>query len=161
MTDITFDPKAEVDRLLAARRPDRYELEGGDDWLDRIADEIESMIPEAEARAIAARQMVRFREGQKTKAANRVLREVFQSQQPPLDWLDTLNLPIAVGKERVALRAATSVDFRNFANDERRRAASDFAARNDTCEAAEWLADVMDAEGVTFCRDLRLDQDAA
>lgn len=159
---MTFtDPKSQVDRLLGERRPDRYELEGGDGWLDDIADEVEPLIPEAEARAIAARQMVRAREGQKTKAANRVLREVFLSGQPPLDWLDLLNLPIAVGKERIALRAATADDFRSFATDERRRAAADFASRNATCEAAEWLADMMDAERATFCRDLTLTEAAA
>lgn len=149
---------AEIDQLLTERRPDRYELEGGDDWLDLIADEIRELIPEAEARAIVARQFVRRRETEKLKAANRLLREIFEARQLPIDWLESMCLPISVGKERVALRAAEPFDFRTFANEERRRAAADFASRNRTCEAAEWIADQMDAIGATFGRELKLDE---
>lgn len=152
MTDIT----GKVDQLLAERRPDRYHTDGGDEWLDEIADEIEMLIPEAEARAVAARQIVRRREGQKTKDSNRLMRSIHDSGQLPMDWLETLRLPIVVGKERVAMRAATAVDFRAFANEERRRAANDFASRNATCEAAEWIADLMDANGFDFGSDIHI-----
>lgn len=154
MSEIT----AEIDQLLADRRPDRYELDGGDEWLDLIADEVQHLIPEAEARAIAARQYVRRREGEKLKAANRLLREVGSNRQLPLDWFAGLNLPISVVKERVALRAARPQDLRLFATEERRRAASDFTSRNQTCEAAEMIADHMDAHGITVGADLRFDE---
>jgi hypothetical protein len=149
---------SEVDRLLAEHRPDRYEVDGGDEWLDDVADLVESLIPEAEARAIAARQFVRRREGIKTKSTNRLLREITQSHQLPLDWFELMNLPLAVGKERVALRACRSEDFRAFAAEERRRTLNDMAARNETCEATEWLADQMDATGTEYARDLDLDE---
>lgn len=134
-----------IDELLAERRPDRYEVQGGDEWLDDIADEIEGLIPNA--REIAARMLVRRRETQKTRSTNRLLREIHESGAFPLDWFDLLNLPIVVGKERVALRAATAEDFRQFATEERRRAANDFAARNSACEGAEWIAEFMEANG--------------
>lgn len=146
----------EVDRLLAEHRPDRYAKDGGDGWLDDVADLVAGLIPEAEARVIHARSLVRAREAQKLKTANRVLRDVFDSRQLPLDWLDLLSLPIAVGKERVALRACTPEDFRQFAVEERRRAAGDFTARNHTCEAAEWMAEQMLAEGAATGAETRL-----
>lgn len=134
-----------IDLLLAERRPDRYEPEGGDEWLDSITAEIAVEIDPDEAVWELARREVKTREGEKTKSANRLLREIGETKQLPLDWLDQLHLPIAVGKERVALRAATPADLRLFANEERRRAASDFTARNATCEGAEWLADHLES----------------
>jgi hypothetical protein len=50
---------------------------------------------------------------------------------------------VKVIEERVALRATTPKDLRDFATEERRRAGKDFATRNSTCENAEWLADQM------------------
>lgn len=155
------DYHSEIDRLLGERRPDRYEPDGGDEWLDLIADEIQYLIPESEARAIVARQAVRRRETDKLRAANRLLREIYDSKQLPVDWLDTMSLPMGVAKERVALRAARPGDFRNFANEERRRAAADFASRNRTCEAAEWIADCMEVGGVKFGRDINILEGAA
>lgn len=150
-----------VDSLLTERRPDRYEVDGGDAWLDEIAAEVENLIPQSEASAIAARQIVRRREGQKTKDTNRLLREIKNTGQLPLDWFETMNWPLAVDKERVALRAATPQDFDAFAIGERRRAANDFASRNETCEAAEWIAGVMKTTGAKYGRDLSLDDNAA
>lgn len=134
-----------IDLLLAERRPDRYEPDGGDEWLDSIISEVAAEITVDEARWLLARHEVKQREGEKTKGANRLLREIGETKQLPLDWFENLHLPIAVGKERVALRAATPLDLRNFANEERRRAASDFTARNATCEGAEWLADHLES----------------
>lgn len=137
-----------IDRLLAERRPDRYEPEGGDGWLDSITAEVAAEISIDEARWLLAHHEVKVREGEKTKSANRLLREIGDTKQFPLDWLDSLHLPIAVGKERIALRAASPKDLRDFARDERRRAASDFTARNATCEGAEWLADQIESGSV-------------
>lgn len=142
-----------VDELLADRRPDRYD-DGSAEWLDDIAAEVAPLIPEDDARYRAASMIVRRREGEKTKSANKLLREIYDSKQFPLGWLDYCSLPIAVGKERVALRAVTSADLRQFANDERRTAANDFSTRNATCEAAEWIADVMDSNGYRFGADI-------
>lgn len=145
-----------IDELLAERRPDRYEVNGGDEWLDHIADEVAHLIPAGEAQFRTARQTVQNREAGKIQKTNKLLRDIYVSGQMPLDWLDTLSLPVAVGKERVALRAMTPKDFRHFASDERRAAASDFTTRNQTCEAAEWIADQMDGGGFAYGRDLVL-----
>lgn len=156
---MTTDFSGEIDRLLSERRPDRYEPEGGSDWLDDIAAEVADLVPEAEARFRHARAEVGRREGEKTKSANRLLRDTYKDGQWPLGWMDRLHLPIAAGKERVALRAATPEDFRLFATDERRRAADDFSARNDTCVAAEWIADEMQRRGCRYGQELTFDDD--
>lgn len=145
-----------IDQLLAERRPDSYEVDGGDEWLDDIAEEIADDIPEAEARSRLARTEVRRREKTKLQQTNKLLREIHKTGQLPLDWLDVLNNPLGVGKIRVALRAAAPRHFREFANEERRRAASDFVTRNESCEAAAWLADQMDAQGYNFGKDISL-----
>ena len=151
-----IDLTERIDQLLAERRPDRYEPNGDDAWLDDIADEVAHLIPEAEARVRYALAEVRRREGQQAKSANRLLREIHSTGAAPLDWMDLANLPIVVGKERIALRVVQPFELRDFAGDERRRASGDFAARNETCVAAEWIADQMDAHGVTVARDLAL-----
>jgi hypothetical protein len=145
-----------IDQRLAEMRPDRYETAGGDEWLDLIADEVADFIPEAEARQLHASKLVRDRERRKTSKTNDLLREVYRTGQAPLAWFDVLHTPLAVGKERVALRAATSKDFRTFATEERKRAANDFSARNDACEGAELIADQMDAHGWRYGGEVEL-----
>ena len=151
----------EIDRLLAERRPDRYQLGVDDDWMEDVAAQISRRIPEHELRRLAADRMVKQRETVKTKQANKLLRDVFESPEPPLGWLEQQALPIVAGKERVALRAATAEDLELFAANERRDAAAEFATRNRSCEAAEWMAQEMRRQGVTFAADLRLGEDAA
>lgn len=149
-----LDLNSRVDELLAERRPDRYDHDGGDDWLDQIADEIAPLIPISEAQYTSARLLVGNRERVKTQRTNRLLRQIKASGQLPLDWFETLNLPLAVGKERVAFRAVTAADFKEFANVERRSAANEFSIRNETCEAADWIAEQMVAAGANSGRDL-------
>lgn len=143
-----------VDELLAERRPDRYETVSGDEWLDQIAAEVQDLVPIAQAQYRSARMVVGQREGNKTRRTNKLLREIYRSGQLPLDWLQTLNLPLAVGKERVAIRACVPKDFESFAVEERRTAARDFTVRHETCEAAEWIATQMVAAGISYGRQL-------
>lgn len=158
--------KSEIGRLLAERRPDRYTVGGVSDdgesetaWLREIADEIAPLIPVSQAITALARNLVNQQEAGATRRANSFLRELARDGQPPLMWADEANWPISVVsrdpdaptkkiEERVALRAVTSHDARLFANEERRRAAADFAARNETCVGAEMCADGADAAGL-------------
>lgn len=150
------DLHAKIERLLAEKRPDRYEREGGTDWLDDVAAEISADIPDWQARTLAASQMVRQREGVLTKRTNELVRQIAKTGQWPLDWFELHHFPLAVDKERVAIRAVTARDLEVFAVDERRRAASDFATRNETCEAAEWLAKEMESTGASTLGELDL-----
>ena len=144
--------KSAIDELLAEQRPDRYEPSEAS-WLDSVADQVKDLVPPKHAVFQLARTIVGNRERGKTQRTNKILRDAHTSEQFPGDWLKTLHLPLAVGKERVALRACTADDFRNFANQERRVAGKDFAVRNESCEAAEWVADQMDVNDWTFGRE--------
>lgn len=151
------DLNSEIDRLLAERRPDRYEPHGGDEWLDQIAAEVAHLVPVGAAQAIHAAAVVRRREGDKKKKTNQLLRDIAESGQPPLGWFEHQRLPLAVGKERVALGAARPDDLRQFAAEERRRILADMAARNESCEGAEVLAGWMEKNGWQLGRDIKAD----
>lgn len=165
--------RRQVRVLLPERRPDRYTVDGPADeddetptgWLDLIAEEVKHLAPDDEIRKVLARNVVGQEEGHATRRANDLLRKIGRTGQPPLDWFDTKDWPIAVVsfhtdsltqerkkiEERVALRASTAQDLRSFATEERRRAAGDFSARNDACTGAEFAADQMDTVGaITF-----------
>lgn len=139
---------------------DVEETEEETSWLDEIADEVADLVPEEEVRKLYARKVVGQEEGRATRRANGLLRKIKQTGQLVLTWFDVKDDPVAVvtrivepGKrdrireERVALRAMTPRDLRDFATEERRRAAGDFAARNATCEGAEMVADWMTRGG--------------
>lgn len=158
---MTDDINGLIDQLLEERRPDRYEWGISDEWLEDIAKEISTGIPVKEAQTQHAMALVKRREKVKTTRTNKLLREVYESRQLPIDWMDAISLPLAVGKERVALRACTAEDFQQFAIDERRDASREFAARHETCDAAEWMANEMIRQGVTFGKEVSLDQEDA
>ena len=162
---LTFIRKR-IDWLLYENRPDRYDVrhttEADDDsdvsaeWLDDIAEQITDDLPTVEALTLLARNLVRQREGQATRSANKLLRRFAQDGQLMLGWWEQERQPVAVitrtqregrdpeiREERVALGAMTPQDFRAFANEERIRAGRDFAARNSTCDAAEDIAEQM------------------
>lgn len=140
---------AEIDALLDRARPDRYDVDDHA-WRDPVVAAIATRIPPRQAAQVAAERLVADREGRATRSANELLRRVGKERQWPLpDMADDLaDRPISVGSERVCLRAATSLDLRTWAIDERRDAAQEFAARSMACDGAEWLADEMDAKGL-------------
>ena len=162
----------EIDALLRKHRPDRYDVRHSDDetepeeerldagWLDALAEEIADRIPEAVLRQRLALSMVRQREGVATKATNSLLRKINAEGQLVLGWWDLADDPVSVisritrqdrpvriHEERVALRAMTATDFLAFEQEERRRAASDFTARNGTGDGALWIAEQMTTSG--------------
>jgi hypothetical protein len=140
--------------LLDKVRPDRYDSKDHS-WHETVENVVAADLTDEDARRIAARRLVRQVEGDSTKATNRLLREIHRTGQLPLGWLDAQAWPLAVSDhERVSLRAATLADLTEFAARERRAAANDFAARNESCEGALTLADFMTARGAAIAGDL-------
>ena len=139
-----------INELGTERRPDRDEDK---EWLHQIAAEVESLMPEREARREYALSRVLAWEARQVRKGNRLLREVGKTRQWPLDWLELIRTPIVVGKEHVALGAANRGDLQTFEMEQRRRAASSFAAQNETCNAALWFADLLPNDSAIL-RDL-------
>jgi hypothetical protein len=146
------DLNGHIDLLLARYRPDRYDA-ADKTWRDPVYAEISTLIPAAQAKAVAAQQIVDQRETQATKKANRLLRKIGQDKQWPLDWMDCGDMPISVGGQRICLRAAQAQDLVQWAIDERRDAVLDLTARHQACEGAEWLAQAMRDENLTTVGD--------
>lgn len=162
------------DRFVVAGDPDHDQIDVDDvirtEWLDEIARDIEAELTAGELRRVLLaniRQQVGQHEGQALRTVNAHLRQYHRSGQWPLFSVTDpvisgymLNLPLGVVSryqqpgervkvlvEHVALRAASSDDLRKFAEEERRRAAKEFTARNDACAGAEGLADELDDAG--------------
>jgi hypothetical protein len=143
-----------IREMLDKVRPDRYDP-ADHAWHDTVNKVIAAELTDEDARAIAARRLVRQVEGDSTKATNRLLREIHDTGQLPIGWLDAAAWPLAVSDhERVALRAASVDDLEAFAARERRAAANDFATRNDSCEGALSLAALMSSKGCKVVSDL-------
>jgi len=159
--DYATDEAEQVDDLEVPEATDTDEIDETN-WLDGIAGEVADLVPEAEVRKLYARKIVGQQEGRATRRANNLLRTIHRTGQLVLGWFGVKDDPVAVitrtaekdkkprvKEERVALRAMTPTDFRDFATEERRRAAGDFSARNDACSGAEWIADHMTVAGAT------------
>ena len=139
-----------VDGLLRVNRPDRYEP--GADWLDRVAEMVENKITITEAKRLAARQIVGHREGRATKAVNRFLKTLKQGREfaLPETWAPFSDEPVAfeefdetgtkTKRIRVAFRAMTSGDWKQFSLHGRIEAQHRFDAEMAMYDAADWLA---------------------
>lgn len=155
MTLIT-EPSAreQITTLLDRIRPDRYDP-ADHTWQAPVIAAVAGDITIEEARQIAAGRLVSNAEATATRRTNKLLRQIIETGALPLDWMDCLSWPLAIDdNERVALRAANADDLRRFANRERRAAANDFAARNESCEGALRLADLMAECGATVAADV-------
>lgn len=171
-----------IARALDEERPDRYVVSDSTedrddlqipseetpdvDWINEVADRFADQIPDSVARKLHARTIAKRVESTNLRRGNRKIRELYESDQLELGWLETANYPVAVvhritqeGEptrkriERVRVAAMTSNDLRIFAQEERRNAARDFATRNETCDAAESIAEEMDRRGHETVRD--------
>lgn len=159
--DSLSEIRKRIDELLHDSRPDRYDVHGGDDgidveWLNIVADKIAVGLDIEDVLKQFSRNLVRQREGQATKSANKLLRRFALDGQLPLGWWEMDRQPVAivtrkqrpggdpeVREERVAVGALTAKDLLAFANEERIRAGRDFSARNAACDGAEQIAEQM------------------
>lgn len=142
-----------IDQALDLARPDRYSSREKS-WLDAVITGFEPVIPPMEARRIAARELVHRREEMACRAANRLLRDIAEHGQPPLDWMDLARRPLAWDQHRVCLEECTPSDFRDWADVEESRAKGDYDTRMASVDAARWLADQMDVTAAQHITEL-------
>jgi hypothetical protein len=142
------------------------ECDDGVEWMDRVAERVHGLIPDGEAKRRFARREVGMIETANLRRGNKYLRDLGANSQLDLGLLGCMSYPVSVchrivkeGERsqtrvvRVRIESLTSSDLRVFAESERRRAAKDFAVRNETCEAAERLADEVDECGARTVRE--------
>lgn len=146
---------AKVDRL----RPTHYKTEDLEQWADSlIAEGVALTEANLAARSAAMRGYVvaklkRVEKGAVSRA-NDLLRSIARDGALPLDWMDFAALPIVIDGERIQLGHCAPNDFERWELTERRRAATDFNARNAACDGARLIHDWLLSAGVESLRDL-------
>lgn len=159
-----------IDLWLSDVRPERYGA-GDREWMnsvvEKVAESLKSRPDRDEVIYEAACRRVYNREGQATKRANRVLRDIAEKGALPIGWGDgdgwketlaeILSMPLSLPeKVRVRLGAAGAADleqwmFERIREEDKRRLA-EAAAR----DGARLLIDWVRAQGVQRIDDLRV-----
>lgn len=149
--------KKPADRWLLEHRPDRYVDQ---EWIEEGVEALYLLFPEddEDPRKTQTREYLSKRETSATHRANKILRSFAETGQLELHWKTTANEPLAIVytiadddgeeqkiQERVALRALTPLDLRNFASAEHESTENDHKARLRTCDGARLMADDMEA----------------
>jgi hypothetical protein len=147
------DLNAFIQQRLDEERPARYDS-ADKAWMDPVVADVAALIPQRQAQDIAATSYVHGWETRSTRSVNKMLREIGRTGAQPLGWLDIARRPIAWANHRVRLDECHAGDYRDWAAAERRASANDFAARNDSCEGAERIADLLDAAGANTIGDI-------
>lgn len=157
-----------IDEWLSQSRPERYDS-GEKGWMDeavkKAAEKLQLRPDREQVIQDAARRRVYQREGQATKRANKVLRDIADTGQMPFGWAegddwrsflsDILSLPLSIARQRVRFGACTGPDLEQWelenAREEDKRRLAQIGAR----EGARLLASWINAQGVSRVEDLR------
>jgi len=143
-------------------------------WMEEVIEMVVDIVPQDEVRQLYAERMVRSREGHKTQNGNRLIRKLADSGQHVLGWLECRRIPVAIvtretlwggnvriSDQRVALEALNKNDLERFEIHERRRASKDFSTRNDTCDAAQKIREMLIAVGAETVGEYFCEQERA
>lgn len=140
-------------------RPTHYKTEELTDWAEGLIEEgihLAESSRRSHDEALRAFVVGKLRKVEKSAVsrANDLLRSIARDGSMPLDWMDFANLPIVIDGERIQLGYCAASDFRRWELHERRRAATDFNARNAACDGARLVHDWMQSAGVEQLREL-------
>lgn len=150
------DLNQSIDAWLAEDRPERYDpAERG--WMGRtIAKAVRALKDRDDRDQVieeAARRLVVQREGQASKSANRILRNIAESEALPLGWgegetwkhlrAEVLSLPLSIAKRvRIRLGAISPAELEQWelenAREEDKRRIAQITARKGARLLAEW-----------------------
>lgn len=157
-----------IDEWLSNDRPERYDS-GDKEWMDNVvAKTIESLNNRPDHEEVisdAARRRVYQREGQATKRANKVLRNIAETGALPIGWgeggewkaflVDVLSPPLSIGRQRVRLGAASPSELEQWVLENVREEDKRRTAQASSREGARLVADWERAQGVQRFEDLR------
>jgi hypothetical protein len=157
-----------IDEWLASERPERYDSTDKE-WMSAVIvkarDALKARREDDDVIAESARRLVHQREGQATKRANRVLRNISRTGQLPLDWgqgdnwrmllFETLSLPLAIDKKRVRFGAASASDLDQWELENAREEDKRKLAQIESRRGAKLLADWVRSQGAGRVEDLR------
>lgn len=154
-----------VDRALDKSRPERY-FARDHEWMSDI---IEMVAEDLRARPTdlwqAAQKIVRGRDGQATRAANKVFRDIarqgtlFDGWGAGDEWErireDLLSKPISIGGQRIRLGSASPHDLDEWVEWRKREAEKRNGAEAEAWKGAELFAQWAREQGVDRLEDLR------
>lgn len=156
-----------IDLALTDARPDRYDA-GDREWAEDVvkmaAKELKGRLDRDELIEDSARRRVNQREGQATKRANKVLRNIAETGALPIGWgegedwkeflAEALNSPLSIDRERVRLGAASPGDLEQWELVNAREEDKRKLAQINTRKGGRMLADWMRAQSVQRVEDL-------
>ena len=171
---------AEIDRLLAEYRPERYNANELD-WLAPVFKQVnklvgDSMTAEEILRDYVTRRVVR-REGDSTKRPNAVLRNIVRTNQYPLGWgednwaemfIDISHAPLSIPKRengeivkgkqvRVRFGSMTRDDWVEWVNGMHRTADEKHRSIIEAADGGERIRKLMDEQDVNRTDQLRFE----
>jgi hypothetical protein len=143
-----------IEEMLANRRPKRY---GPYDkrWMDPVIDEVAKTIPAGKAKRVAATLRVQEAERSSATRGGNLFRQLLKEQRMPANWQESQDWPVIVERRKLTVKFGelTAGDLRLHAGNERRAAAQEFRAREDSCEGAELLADWLEDANATNVKE--------
>ena len=157
-----------IDLWLSDDRPDRYQA-SEKEWMDVVVERATKALqgrPDKDGVIQdIARRRVYQREGQATRRANKVLRDIGDTGQLPLGWDDEelwremlyekLRLPLSIEQQRVRLGAASPADLESWKTTNKREEEKRNAAQEAARQGADLLARWVREQHVLRVEDLR------
>lgn len=150
------DLNQSIDVWLSEDRPERYDP-ADRNWMSRtIAKAVQVLKDREDSDQVieeAARRLVIQREGQASKSANRILRNIAESEALPIGWGEgdtwqhlrdeVLSLPLSIAKRvRIRMGAISPAELEQWelenAREEDKRRLAQIAARKGARLLAEW-----------------------
>jgi hypothetical protein len=150
-----------IDEWLSEERPERYDAETKD-WMDPVVEQVATELsrrPREDVVRDNAQRRVYQREGIATKTANRILRDIADSGQLPLEFeedpLGRLRLPLSIDRQRVRFGAASAEDLKEWELENSREQDKRDQAQIESREGSRLLRGWMQEQGVHRVEDLR------
>jgi hypothetical protein len=176
------DIAREIDRLLTAYRPERYNEREDQEWKEPvyalITDMLRNRMTADQIARADAEKRVNGRESGAPQRLNTILRGIFKKGQIPLGWgtenwremfQDELSLPVAIKRkrggliiahERIRFGAMTVQDGKEWESAFRRDTEEHVLGRKETVDGFVIFRELAEDQGVLRFDEIRVEDDA-